>query len=269
MLVGLLLAWWIREPSPRAPAPPRDAPPASPGAGRSRTPGPAAEPAALPAPGPSRDPSADEPPLDAEAVMELEVRVTGPGGSPAAGVLVRAWDCDGNPALSDALGVGVPWRTFPDGGRTLTVPAGTCRVEARRRDGALYAISEVVEASGAPGERVAVALVLPAERTGGIGIVLEPHPAGVAVTAVHHRSPAARAGLEPGDVILEVEGLPAGSLDIDEFIEVMTGPEGTEVRFRVRFAAADSGLDEGEATADVVLSRAFLPLDHLPGAPAP
>lgn len=271
VIVGLLLAWWIREPAPPAPSP-APAPAPSPAVGARAPVGPPRDGATATArpPAPSRDPAADDPPLDAAAVMELDVRVLDGAGAPVAGALVRAWDCDGNPALNDALGVGVPWRTFPDGGRTLTVPAGTCRVQARRRDGALYASSEAVEATGEPGDRVPVALRLPGERAGGIGIVLDPHPDGVSVSGVHLGSPAARAGLEPGDVIVEVEGLPAGSLEIEEFVEVMTGPEGTDVRFRVRFSAADSGLDDGEATEEVVLTRAFLPLDGLPGlAPPP
>ena len=44
------------------------------------------------------------------------------------------------------------------------------------------------------------------------GVALSPEPAGLSVTAVHPWAPEAAQGLQPGDVIVAVDGAPPGSV---------------------------------------------------------
>jgi hypothetical protein len=127
---------------------------------------------------------------------------------------------------------------------------GECR--AFRRDGVLLARSDAWSVGGEPGE-FDMELVLPFERTGGIGIGFEATEEGMVITEVHPETPAGRAGLEPGDLIVEVDGLPAGALDAMEFVETMTGPEGTGVTFTVAYAT-----DTGFATEEHRVVRSYL-----------
>lgn len=69
-------------------------------------------------------------------------------------------------------------------------------------------------------------------RYGGIGARItgsEP-----TVVEVFDDSPAARAGLQPGDLITHVDGQPVGGLGLAETIGRVRGPEGTEVVLTVR-----------------------------------
>jgi hypothetical protein len=120
---------------------------------------------------------------------------------------------------------------------------GECR--AFRRDGVLLALSDAWSVGGEPGE-FDMELVLPFERTGGIGIGFEATEEGMVITEVHPETPAGRAGREPG-------ALPAGTLDAWEFIETMTGPEGSGVTFTVAYAT-----DTGFATEEHRVVRSYL-----------
>ena len=66
-------------------------------------------------------------------------------------------------------------------------------------------------------------------------------------------TPAARMGLAEGDLIVEVDGLPTSALELDEFIEIMTGPAGTEVEFVI-----ETELDTGFLEEKLVLTREVL-----------
>jgi carboxyl-terminal processing protease len=71
----------------------------------------------------------------------------------------------------------------------------------------------------------------------GIGVEIRPAARGVLVARVFHRSPAARAGLVPGDVIVTVDGRPLVGKDPSRATirakEMIVGPEGTAVRLGV------------------------------------
>jgi carboxyl-terminal processing protease len=79
-------------------------------------------------------------------------------------------------------------------------------------------------------------------RYGGIGARMEgTEPT---IVEVFPNSPAAQAGLGPGDTILAVDGQPTASLKLDDVVNHIRGPEGTPVSLQVQRA--------GSAQADVV-----------------
>jgi len=136
----------------------------------------------------------------------------------------------------------------------FAMPPGSCLVEGVRSDGLLAARADAVEVRAEAGDEIDVELVFPSERTGGIGIGIEEVDGGVLVTYVHPGSPADEAGLQEGDVIVEVDGLATTALDLPDFVSVMTGPEDTPISF-VLAGESDTGTFEEE----LELTRAFLP----------
>ena len=165
----------------------------------------------------------------------------------------------------DDRGWTVPW-AFVDGGmcggggtgsegemiETVADP-GTCTFTARRRDGLLYAQSEPLEVEVVAGEVTVIELVLPSERTGGLGVAFEPVEDGMLVVQVHPDTPADEMGLMEGDLIVEVDGIPPDELGTQEFVSMMTGPVGSEVDFVIGWDG-----DSGWMEEPLVLERAFL-----------
>ena len=115
----------------------------------------------------------------------------------------------------------------------VTAPA-VCTLVGRRRDGLLFAQSQPRELWVEPDEFLELDLVVPAKRTGGIGVSIQEHPNGIQVQQVHEGTPAWEAGLVSGDVIVGVDGRSVEDYSLDSFIGEMTGPEGTDVTFTVR-----------------------------------
>lgn len=158
----------------------------------------------------------------------------------------------------DGEPVGEAGRT---GGRTdsggffdlsVTGPA-ECRVEGRRQDGLLRAFSEPITLWVEPGEELEVDVIVPHTRTGGIGISFRESDEGIRVVQVHEDTPAWRAGLRRGDLIVAVDGDDTLELDQDTFVRRMTGPEGSEVRFTVQYD------EDGETYQEThVVERQFL-----------
>ena len=99
-----------------------------------------------------------------------------------------------------------------------------CLIEARRRDGALWTPWTRERASGE-----LTLDGLPEARWGGIGVSFRPTPLGALILEVHRGYPGAAMGLEPGDVLVRVDGRPLGGHDEAEMIGMITGPEGTEI----------------------------------------
>lgn len=113
-------------------------------------------------------------------------------------------------------------------------------LEARSPDrlpsAAEAAIRRMVEAPGDPYTAVLDREEMAADREGreqgsftGIGVELA-WDAGLVVVACLEGSPAAAAGLRPGDRILRVEGRPIQGLSFYRAGDLLTGPEGTRVR---------------------------------------
>lgn len=71
-------------------------------------------------------------------------------------------------------------------------------------------------------------------RFSGIGLSVGAVPAGLRVVKVFKRSPAERAGIEPGETVVSVEGRPLEGLSADAATARIKGPEGTEVTIGVR-----------------------------------
>jgi carboxyl-terminal processing protease len=71
-------------------------------------------------------------------------------------------------------------------------------------------------------------------RFSGIGLSVGGVPAGLRVVKAFKGSPAERAGIEPGETIVSVEGRPLRGLSADAATARIKGPEGTEVTIGVR-----------------------------------
>ncbi|MFA4966471.1 MAG: S41 family peptidase, partial [Thermoleophilia bacterium] len=71
----------------------------------------------------------------------------------------------------------------------------------------------------------------------GIGAALQKSPEGLLITSVFAGSPAAEAGLKPGDLILSVDGEATAEVAIDTSIARIKGEEGTRVTLRVKAKA--------------------------------
>ena len=208
-------------------------------------------PATAPAlePAPEDEPStASEPGGDTgsdtglDALARVEVLLTDTDGRPVDGGFLYSPDCD-------------IWLRVMDDGRThfFIDTEGPCLFQGRRRDGLLWGRSEWLEVDLIAGEVASVTLEIPTERTGGLGVLIEPHDEGISVARVWPGTPAAEMGLQSGDIITAVDGLPAAVLTMEEFIEVMTGPVGTDVEFDLLYDA-----DTGFTTEQLILTRAWL-----------
>lgn len=68
----------------------------------------------------------------------------------------------------------------------------------------------------------------------GIGVSIDPKPAGLEVVRVFDASPAQRAGLKVGDLIVGVNGRSLHKLPADTSVALIKGPPGTEVRLTVK-----------------------------------
>jgi len=174
---------------------------------------------------------------------------------PIAEVAVHVIDSDGNPLDNAAVGVTGCDESMRRGGPVIPFEYDaneTCTFRAMRRDGLLMASSAEKTVNLDEGPNTVI-LQLPAARTGGIGVQFEPHDEGMRVVWVLPGTPAHDAGLESGDVILEVAGIPAATLESQEFIDQMTGPEGSDIDFVIGFES-----DEGFVEEEVTVTRQFL-----------
>ncbi|HEY1285221.1 MAG TPA: S41 family peptidase [Solirubrobacterales bacterium] len=98
-----------------------------------------------------------------------------------------------------------------------------------------------------------------AGRFSGIGIAVTPVPRGLRAAHVFKRSPAERAGIQVGDVIVSVGGRPIGDLSTEASTALIKGPEGTEVTLGVVSPPGRSArpvkLTREEISVPVVSSR--------------
>lgn len=123
---------------------------------------------------------------------------------------------------------------------SFRAPPGPCVLRAVRQDGLLMARGEPVTLQIRPGASGTFDVPMDAPPQGGVGVQFRGTGEGMRVDRVLQGTPADRAGLEPGDLIVAVEGESVVGVDIQEFVERITGPEGTDVEFTVEYTT-DTG----------------------------
>ena len=173
------------------------------------------------------------------------------GSTPSTAVLELRVEGRGVPYPTDCRVVGVLER-----GPSMVVvevEPGLCVVRGVRYDGALMVYGDEVAVALDAGDTMDVDLPMPRYRTGGIGVRFRPTADGVRVVEVVPGSPAYGAGLETGDLILEVDGVATSELSANEFVSVMTGEEGSDVSFVIGFEA-----DTGWTEEVIDVTRAYL-----------
>jgi len=77
----------------------------------------------------------------------------------------------------------------------------------------------------------------------GVGMQVGPRNNKVIVIAPFAGSPAYRAGIRPGDVIIAVDGKPTDNLNTTEVAELLKGPKGTTVRITILREGSEKPLD--------------------------
>jgi len=77
----------------------------------------------------------------------------------------------------------------------------------------------------------------------GVGMTVGPRNNKVIVIAPFVGTPAYRAGIRPGDVIIAVDGKPTDNLTTSEVAEMLKGPKGTTVRISILREGSDKPLD--------------------------
>ena len=96
---------------------------------------------------------------------------------------------------------------------------------------------------------------------GGLGIEVSMENGLVKVVSPIDDTPAARAGLKPGDLITHLDGEPVQGMTLPEAVEKMRGPVSSEIKLTIR--------REGQDPFDVKLSRATIKIQsvrsHLEG----
>jgi len=77
----------------------------------------------------------------------------------------------------------------------------------------------------------------------GVGMQIAPRNNKIIVVAPFVGTPAYRAGLRPGDVILAVDSKPTDNMSVSDVADLLKGPKGTNVRITILREAADKPLD--------------------------
>src|SRR5438045_1480268 len=90
---------------------------------------------------------------------------------------------------------------------------------------------------------------------GGLGIEVSMENGLVKVVSPIDDTPAARAGLKPGDLITHLNGDPVQGLTLPEAVEKMRGPENSEISLTIR--------REGREPFDVKLTRAIIKIQSV------
>jgi carboxyl-terminal processing protease len=77
----------------------------------------------------------------------------------------------------------------------------------------------------------------------GVGIEISEQDNTIVVRDVFADSPAARAGIQPGDVLVAVDGIPVSELGLDGVVQRVRGPEGTVVTLVIQQVGEASPLE--------------------------
>jgi len=117
-----------------------------------------------------------------------------------------------------------------DGGFFFPAASEPCRVRAWRQHGALRLPGPWIELDPTAGADLDVELEVPTFAPAGMGIGFRPAAEGVVVEQVHAGTPAFEAGLQSGDVISAINGVPTDGMGMEDFLHEGIGPAGTEVQ---------------------------------------
>ena len=82
----------------------------------------------------------------------------------------------------------------------------------------------------------------------GVGVIVDQRSGAPVVVSVIDGSPAAAAGIRPGDTIVAVDGQPTDRMTVDQVVSAIRGPAGTSVTLTVRHAG-------DTATTDIAIVR--------------
>ncbi|MEZ4766821.1 MAG: S41 family peptidase [Caldilineales bacterium] len=96
----------------------------------------------------------------------------------------------------------------------------------------------------------------------GIGAEVQMKDDHVVIVAPIDGSPAQKAGLQPGDLILRVAGQDIAGLPLEEVVKRIVGPAGSQVTLTILTPASGQ-------TRDVTLTRAHIPIHSVDWAPLP
>ena len=230
LVVGLvlLLVAWLASVGPDAPPPVEraaaQATAPQPSGGRPR---PGVHPVA-PAPDPSFEPATAAAFGEAARTARVRVQVVDSGGAVVARARVQSADC------------GIAGVTDESGRVVLDAPPGTCNFRAARRDGVLFTRSAWTPYRVPVQGSIDLLLTVDARPAGGLGVTVVAVDGGMEITGVHPGTPAAEAGIEPGEIIVEIDGDSVAELSVEAFLSRVTGPAGTAVEVTLR-AGADTG----------------------------
>ncbi len=101
--------------------------------------------------------------------------------------------------------------------------------------------------------------LLKEEETGkyyGVGMTIAERAGKVIVVAPFVGSPAYKAGIHPGDIIVAINGKPAANLSVDEVADLVRGPGGTSVRISVL-------RENSSKPVDFTVTRGEIPRDAI------
>ncbi|UUX34424.1 S41 family peptidase [Fundicoccus culcitae] len=90
----------------------------------------------------------------------------------------------------------------------------------------------------------------------GIGVQFMSQNGNITVISPIDGTPAAEAGIQPNDIILEADGQELTNMDTNQVVELIRGPEGTEVQLKIQ---------RGSSTFDITLVRAEIPIISVTG----
>jgi carboxyl-terminal processing protease len=85
----------------------------------------------------------------------------------------------------------------------------------------------------------------------GLGILVGPRNGLLTVIAPLAGTPAARMGIQPGDVISTIEGEPTETMSLDEAVQKLKGPKGTQVRITIARRGIDKPIEMAVTRAEI------------------
>lgn len=138
-----------------------------------------------------------------------------------------------NDARISVVGCGKRVTPDRDGTFYLDVDPGPCHLQAVRRDGIFTVRSPVVDVDPRSGQEVVLDLGLPAFHAAGVGTQVVARDGGIGIKKVYPGTPADRAGLKDGDLVIALNGDDVSGWTTDEFVDVALGEAGSKVTYTV------------------------------------